>query len=236
MVSSPLRPPDARLPDSMNDVSSAASTPNMHALDRALPAIPAFELHSQTPPSRSAAHSPDPVAPVGPPPRTSSLGPTGTQQHIPLPHTGTPPAITPSTSNSSAVTVVSRVSGRSPAPYRPGFQPKGVYRQRTDEFIEARAHSRDVGKIERTRLERRLEKLIQLHFPLPGQRKEEAVQQRPMPQNRRASSFWDLDFSDLKNKSAGDLWRGVLQTQASSQGTKNDIRGKSNQGSIFSVL
>ncbi|OJT07861.1 Rabenosyn-5 [Trametes pubescens] len=224
MVSSPLRPPDARLHDSVNGVSSTASTPNMPALERALPPIPAFELHSQTPPSRSAAHSPNPVAPAGPPPRTSSLGPTGTQQHIPPPHSATPPVLTPSTSNSSAVTVVSRVSGRSPAPYRPGFQPKGVYRQRTDEFIESRAHSRDVGKIERTRLERRLEKLIQLHFPLPGQRKEEAPQQRPTSQNRRASSFWDLDFSDLKNKSAGDLWRGVLQTQASSQGTKNDIR------------
>ena len=52
-----------------------------------------------------------------------------------------------------------------------------------------------------------------------------------MQQNRRASSFWDIDFSDLKNKSAGDLWREVLQTQASSQGGKNDIRGKSGEAS-----
>ncbi|KAI0636775.1 FYVE zinc finger-domain-containing protein [Trametes polyzona] len=199
----------------------------MSALDRALPPIPAFELHSQAPPSRSFAHSPSPTpspAPAAPLPRSSSLMASPTQQPAHLPHIASSPALTPSTSASSTVTGVSRVPGRSPAPYRPGFQPKGVYRPRTDEFIEARNHSRDVDRIERTRLERRLEKLINLHFPPPGQRKEEQSSgQRPMQQNRRASSFWDLDFSDLKNKSAGDLWREVLQTQAS-QGSKNDIR------------
>ena len=121
---------------------------------------------------------------------------------------------------------MSRVSARSPAPYRPGFQPKGVYRPRTDEFIEARNGSRDVGRIERTRLERRLEKLIALHFPPPGSqpKREAAADPRPVQQSRRASSIWDLDLSDLKNKSAGDLWREVVQSQASQSG-KNDIRG-----------
>ncbi|KAI0332118.1 hypothetical protein GY45DRAFT_1299787 [Cubamyces sp. BRFM 1775] len=197
----------------------------MIAHDRALPPIPAFELHSQTPPSRPSTHSPSPAPsiPAGPP-RTSSLAVSPTQQPVALPHAASSPALTTSTSTSSTTTVVSRSAGRSPAPYRPGFQPRGVYRPRTDEFIEARKHSRDVGRIERTRLERRLEKLINLHFPPPGQRKEESAEHRPMQQNRRASSFWDIDFSDLKNKSAGDLWREVLQTQASSQGGKNDIR------------
>ncbi len=126
---------------------------------------------------------------------------------------------------------------RSPAPYRPGFQPKGVYRPRTDEFVEARSLSRDVGRIERTRLERRLEKLINLHFPPPGQRKAEAPEPRPAKlENRRASSFWDLDLSDLKNKSAGDLWREVVQSQASQSG-KNDVRGTLyTQGKAYFVL
>ncbi|KAH9857082.1 FYVE zinc finger-domain-containing protein [Lenzites betulinus] len=201
----------------------------MPALDRALPPIPAFELHSQAPPSRLSVHSPSPApspspGPIFPPVRTSSLATSPTPQHTSLPQVAPSPALTPSTSASSTVTAVSRAPARSPAPYRPGFQPKGVYRQRTDEFLEARNNSRDAGRIERTRLERRLEKLITLHFPAPGQRKAvAAAEQRPMQQNRRASSFWEIDFSDLKNKSAGELWREVLQTQAS-QGSKNEIR------------
>lgn len=44
--------------------------------------------------------------------------------------------------------------------------------------------------------------------------------------SRRASSFFDLDFSELSLKSldAGELWRGVLQSQVA-QGSKADIRG-----------
>ncbi|CDO72894.1 hypothetical protein BN946_scf185002.g79 [Trametes cinnabarina] len=245
MQSSPLRPastharsssallasprsPDARLHEPTSGVSSAASTPHFAPHDRALPLIPSFDLHSQTPSSRpstqasSPAPSIPPPGPGGPPPLTASLMVSPTQQPVPLPHVASSPAITPSTSVSSTVTGTSAKLARSPAPYRPGFQPKGVYRPRTDEFIEARNHSRDVGRIERARLERRLEKLINLHFPAPGQKKEESAGQRPMQQNRRASSFWDLDFSELKSKSPGDLWREVLQSQ--SQGGKNDIR------------
>ena len=94
--------------------------------------------------------------------------------------------------------------------------------------VEARNGSRDVGRIERTRLERRLEKLIALHFSPPGSqpKREAAADPRPAQQSRRASSIWDLDLSDLKNKSAGDLWREVVQSQASQSG-KNDIRGAS---------
>ena len=134
------------------------------------------------------------------------------------------PSVTPTTSTSSTFPSAPRTPARSPAPYRPGFQPKGVYRPRTDEFVESRNRSRDLGRIERTRLERRLEKLINLHFHPPGQRKVEVPEPRPVKENRRASSFWDLDLSDLKNKSAGDLWREVLQSQASQSG-KDDVRG-----------
>ena len=129
------------------------------------------------------------------------------------------PAMTPSTSAASSRTA----AGRSPAPYRPGFQPRGVYRPRTDEFVAARMSSRDAGRVERTRLERRLEKLIALHFPPPGEQRRAEPRSAPQP-NRRASSLWDLDLSDLRGKSAGELWREVVQSQAAQSG-KNDVRG-----------
>ena len=60
------------------------------------------------------------------------------------------------------------ISGTSTQLYRPGLQPKSVYRLRTDEFAEARKSKRSVGKTERMRLERQLEKLISLHFSEPA--------------------------------------------------------------------
>ena len=78
-------------------------------------------------------------------------------------------------------------------------------------------------------MERRLEKLINLHFPHPDLKKEkekekEQATTRPAPvQNRRASSFFDIDIGSLRGKSAGDLWKGVVSAQA---GGKNDIRGQ----------
>jgi len=57
------------------------------------------------------------------------------------------------------VTPGSSASSARPAPYRPGFQPKGVYRPRTDEFIAARSAAREAGSIEQQRLERRLDKV-----------------------------------------------------------------------------
>ena len=229
------RPAETQLREPSSGLSSTVSTPTMLAQDRALPAIPALELHPHRSPSLPAtrAFSPGPTPPisaptaVAPPVRASTLGPPPGHDGLPLPHAASlspspSPALTPSTSTSSAAPSTSRVPGRSPAPYRPGFQPKGVYRPRTDEFVEARKQSRDAGRIERTRLERRLEKLINLHFPPPGQRKSEASDPRLLQQNRRASSFWDLD---LKNKSASDLWREVVQSQGA-QGGKNDIRGE----------
>ncbi|TBU65620.1 FYVE-domain-containing protein [Dichomitus squalens] len=215
-------------------VSSAVSSPIMPAQDRALPPIPAFELQPRPSQSLSAAaaasSSPTPIAPIHAPvavPKRSSVLMTSPAPDVAPPthpvSSYTPPTMTPSTSTSSAVPSTARTPARSPAPYRPGFQPKGVYRPRTDEFINARNRSRDAGRIERTRLERRLEKLINLHFPPPGQSKSEAAEPRPKHENRRASSFWDLDLSELRSKSAGDLWREVVQSQASQNG-KNDVR------------
>jgi hypothetical protein len=106
---------------------------------------------------------------------------------------------------------------RSTAPYRPGFQPKGVYRPLTDEFFEVRRSRRDIGRVEQTRLERRLEKLINLHF---GEDADKRATARPK-QAKRMSSIWELD---IRSMAPGDLWRGVVQNQVTAGG-KADIRG-----------
>lgn len=91
----------------------------------------------------------------------------------------------------------------------------------------ARSAHLDVGRVERTKLERRLEKLVALHFPPEGVAASGTGTgprvKRPAPggENRRASFFFDLDF---RNMDAGELWKGVLQSQAM-QGGKGEIRG-----------
>ena len=96
-----------------------------------------------------------------------------------------------------------------------------MYRPRTDEFAEARKSKRNAGKIEQTRLERRLEKLINLHFSEPPE-KPKTLQ--PPPVRQRRSSIFNLDFSELKGKSTGELWKDVISSQV--QNGKNDIRGE----------
>ncbi|TFY83244.1 hypothetical protein EWM64_g770 [Hericium alpestre] len=128
-------------------------------------------------------------------------------------HAGTAapsPASTPSRSQTPV---------RTPAPYLPGFQPRGVIRPLTDDFLEARRARRDAGRVERTRLERRLEKLINLHF---GTDAEKHAVEKPR-QRKRMSSIFDFDIKDLRNLDAGDLWRGVMQSQVA-PGSKADIR------------
>ena len=96
-----------------------------------------------------------------------------------------------------------------------------MYRPRTDEFAEARKSKRSTGKIEQTRLERRLEKLISLHFSEPS---EKSKTLQPPPVRQRRSSIFNLDFSELKGKSTGELWKDVINSQV--QNGKNDIRGE----------
>ena len=106
---------------------------------------------------------------------------------------------------------------RPPAPYRPGFQPKGVYRPLTDEFLEVRRSRRDIDRVEQTRLERRLEKLINLHF---GEDADKKSTSRPK-QVKKMPSIWELD---IRSMGPSDLWRGVIQSQVAAGG-KADIRG-----------
>ncbi|KZT28470.1 hypothetical protein NEOLEDRAFT_1175787 [Neolentinus lepideus HHB14362 ss-1] len=242
LPSSPLRPgaTSTTLHSRMPSWASQPEAPPPPQKDRVLHTIPSIDTLAQpapihpspsvpvipavTPPPRSTS-----LPPPKPPAKTPSPGISPAPSHQPLPQTTptTPVSYTPRPAVSASV--------RLSAPYRPGFQPKGVYRPRTDEFIELRAAKRDVGRIERTRLERRLEKLIQLHFPPASSkdkekriaRKEGIMKEKgspnpsPMP-NRRASSFFDLD--SIKG-GAEELWKGVLQSQAqAAQGGKMDTR------------
>lgn len=93
-----------------------------------------------------------------------------------------------------------------------------------------------MGRVERTRLERRFEKLIELHFPPAAQvqsvdekgKAKEIGSKPPHPPNRRASSFFE-DLNDLRTKGAGELWRGVMESRAAAlRGTKGDVRGARN--------
>ncbi len=131
----------------------------------------------------------------------------------------TPAASASSVTSPSPPSTRTSTPVRSSAPYRPGFQPKGVYRPLTDEFLEVRRSRRDIGRVEQTRLERRLEKLISLHF---GEHADTDKRETARPkQAKRMSSIWELD---IRSMGPGDLWRGVVQNQVAAGG-KADIRG-----------
>jgi rabenosyn-5 len=207
--------PTHKQPHELGRLSSISST--FSNMDHPLPAIPIVD----TSPSRALSVDSRMK------PRTSSLN--GATNKLPTP-APTPPSISPAPSSSASIpasTSASRsttpapvvpVAPRPSAPYRPGFQPKGVYRPLTESFISLRQSRSAANRTERTKLERRLEKLIQLHFPTDS---EPEKGRRPSVRERRASSIFDLDFSD-----PGGLWRGVIQ----GQGGKADVRGmKSHQ-------
>ncbi|KAJ4001444.1 FYVE zinc finger-domain-containing protein [Lentinula boryana] len=121
-----------------------------------------FDLHS---PSRSPVPAPS-VLITSPSDSRYSPGAAATTKMTLSTPTSAPapaPTFTPS--------AVAKPSKLPKAPYRPGFQPTGLTRFRTDEFLAARKVARDGPggrldkRVERTKLERRLEKIIRLHFP-----------------------------------------------------------------------
>ncbi|KAJ3818837.1 FYVE zinc finger-domain-containing protein [Lentinula raphanica] len=119
--------------------------------------------------SLSPSRSPAPTPPV--------VITSPSQSHIDVDVTQTTISPTPTpapapTSSSKPSASTKPSSSKTPkAPYRPGFQPTGLTRFRTDEFLAARKVARDGSgggldkRVERTKLERRLEKIIKLHFP-----------------------------------------------------------------------
>ena len=62
-----------------------------------------------------------------------------------------------------------------------------------------------------------------------GQGKEKEKVSAPPMVSRRSSSIFDIDFNELRNKSASDIWRGVLESRAAAaNGGKGDVRGTHN--------
>ena len=261
-MSSPLRPPGTptaissrqfdQRPRTMSAIQAPTSTltvrPNRSSLLATTTLSIAAErsevTHESIPAFSSGTHRStssivvQPIEPVAPPQRSSSLPQTpivthpSAQSHIasdPSTRVSSPaPPSTPSTSASGAPSSSSTIHARKTA-YRPGFQPNGVYRPLTDDFLAYRKHAREVNKIEQTRLERRLEKLIQLHFPINGPANGTTTKERPMTGvSRRASTLFEIDFGELASKSPSELWRDILENRVNAvTGGKNDIRGMS---------
>ncbi|BGP30149.1 carboxypeptidase Y-deficient [Rhodotorula toruloides] len=92
---------------------------------------------------------------------------------------------------------------RGKMPYQAGFQPQGVRRDRSDEFFQQRKRCSEARKLDEGRLERRLEKLVALHFPSPGTEVKETV-----PKDSTLSTITSLRDT-LRNRTAKELWRSV---------------------------
>ncbi|KAJ3867056.1 FYVE zinc finger-domain-containing protein [Lentinula novae-zelandiae] len=118
---------------------------------------------------------------------------------------------TPISTSPSPLPPTSKSPSKSPskAPYRPGFQPTGLTRFRTDEDGPG-GPGEGIGtnekRVERTKLERRLEKIIALHFP-------ETVDRNANPSStdsrKRTSSFFEnFDIRDFRRMS-GSFISGI---------------------------
>ncbi|KAG8692578.1 carboxypeptidase Y-deficient [Ceratobasidium sp. 395] len=204
----------ALAPASRESVSQRLSPGNRN---KPLPNVNSvIPLASTSPRPPTAVLPPRSTTPVAPPRSTTPAAPPRSitpvaptpQPAVPYAVHSRPSSVSPAPVGNGAAPVPA--GGQRPAPYRAGFQPKGVYRHRTEEFEAARAKRSDAKRTEEKRLGRRLEKLIDLHFS-------PKTEKTAPPANRRASSIFDLDLSELKNKSANELWRGVVETKAASQ-------------------
>ncbi|KAF7311523.1 FYVE-type domain-containing protein [Mycena kentingensis (nom. inval.)] len=200
------RPPSALAEPRDRIVSLSSSPSRPSALSSSLDAGPLNRRHSTPLNGDAVATS---LAAVIPPQRTSSLQAIPAPAPISRATSSSVPSrqATPTSSipPSPSATTTSMPPRQASAPYRPGFQPKGVYRPRTDEFVahrQAHAISAGYASAERTKLERRLEKLIALHFPEEGRKRPGLA---PAAQSRRASSFFDLDIKAILSGGKEDI-------------------------------
>lgn len=149
----------------------------------------------------------------------------------------TPPTSSPGPSSSNAL------SGPSRTPYRPGFQPKGVSRSRTEEFVVVRLgreERREGRRGEEKRLVRRLDKIIALHFTprsvlderevkksktaVEGERRRK--EERLKGHHRRESSL--VDDLLVEGKSPRDVWKSWKERSFS--GSNNNLNALSENG------
>ncbi|KAG8738489.1 carboxypeptidase Y-deficient [Ceratobasidium sp. 414] len=203
-----LAPPTREsVPERLSPGNRNKPLPNVNLVVSPVATSPRPTTAVLPPRSTTPAGPPRSSTPTVPARSTTPVGPIP-QPPVPYAVLSRPTSVSPvpAAGNGSTTTPV---GGQKPAPYRAGFQPKGVYRHRTEEFEAARAKRSDAKRTEEKRLARRLEKLIDLHFSPKTEKTASTA-------NRRASSIFDLDLSELKNKSANELWRGVVETKAAS--------------------
>ncbi|RDB21565.1 Rabenosyn-5 [Hypsizygus marmoreus] len=243
----PLRSVRSPLPSS--PLGPNHSTPS-HSRNVSVSSVTRNPLPFQDPPSTSSpipSLAERPLPPISPEPFSKS-GDRHSHRSVTTFNEAPPSSILPSpplaqsssndsNSASSSATPASKPPQPIQAPYRPGFQPKGLYRHLTDDFLAIRHQKREgtedggrgsaMKRVEQAKLSRRLQKLIDLHFPdttsksgtalegsLIGRRKSRAIdvggRVDTASNNRRASSFFDLDIRNLSISDAAGLWRGVV--------------------------
>jgi hypothetical protein len=168
---SPLRPRVAsRRPPLI--LGTPSTTPAESIVSRQLPGS-STSTNAKTSPGSQLTSLPEPTP--TPPPAPSLPEATTSRNSTPLPslpssRSETPPVITAANLNTPSVLSKSpspapRLTAAAPsaatqkAPYRPGFQPRGAYNDRTDEFIGTRNSRPNLQRGEERRLERRLEKV-----------------------------------------------------------------------------
>ncbi|KXN85490.1 Rabenosyn-5 [Leucoagaricus sp. SymC.cos] len=241
----PLRKPQAPLPSS----PLAQANKDIHSRNNSVVSSPSpqqapvpppvanqselqLSLHSTTAQSPFVSPSLSERA-LPPPPKQSDVTQKPIASVVAPSFTPLPPVSKSSSSSSTkqGVTLDHKTITSRSLPYRPGFQPKGRPRDLTDDFLALRKIKRDgaegsgrMTRVERNKLERRLEKLIDLHFPSnpPSMQKSSinttgAPKRRPAPSLnatkgiRRSSSIFDLDtYKNINLRDAGDLWKNVL--------------------------
>ncbi|KAJ4479426.1 FYVE zinc finger-domain-containing protein [Lentinula lateritia] len=176
-TSSPLARPTSMFIPNATDATSAPSVPTSPITSHSNPISPApSSILSSSPLNSSVSGAVSPSRTLTPPPPAPTVIVTSPSQESRITSITSP---TPVSTSPSPLPPTSKSPSKSPskAPYRPGFQPTGLTRFRTDEFLIARKLARDgpggpgegIGtnekRVERTKLERRLEKIIALHFP-----------------------------------------------------------------------
>ncbi|KAF8831751.1 hypothetical protein HHX47_DHR1001190 [Lentinula edodes] len=176
-TSSPLARPTSMFIPNATDATSAPSVPTSPTTSHSNPISPAPSSILSSPPlNSSVSGAVSPSRTLTPPPPAPTVIVTSPSQESRFTSITSP---TPISTSPSPLPPTSKSPSKSPskAPYRPGFQPTGLTRFRTDEFLIARKLARDgpggpgegIGtnekRVERTKLERRLEKIIALHFP-----------------------------------------------------------------------
>ncbi|KAF8328881.1 FYVE zinc finger-domain-containing protein [Cantharellus anzutake] len=186
-----------------NSIPGSPSGPNA--------SLPVSAIDS-SPKLNGGEHFNSPATPSSPKP-SPSVSPSPKPLDAPLPPTPPSPlplVMPPDTNASSSQPSTSQTAEpkvtRVAAPYRPGFQPKGVYRHRTEEFCALRDSGTGQRKSEERRIERRLEKMIDLHFP------PETHSTPRLAESRRTSSI----FTELKGKTPGDLLRNAMEAKPGS--------------------